>query len=467
MPFVLPTAAHAWLAEHWQANLEQTRHFLQQPSISAHSLGLREAANTLRGWLEAAGAATTFHGPNDAPIVYAEWNVGAERTLLVYGMYDVQPVDNQAWTTPPFEARIWRHPEGGESIVARGACNSKGPLMAFLHAIQALRASGGLPVNIKWTIEGEEEMGSNSLPDFYAEHRDMLRADAAFEPFWGQHSPESPPQITLGTKGVVGIEFVCRAGKWGGPREVVHSSVGAWVGSPAWRLMQALTSMVNYNQQLVVDGIPAHGQMLPGDHELLQAMAARFNSDEARKDLGIERFKADLPAYELLREMQFSPVLNVNGLQSGYLGDGSHTIIPTSARALCDLRLPPGLQVDDAIRALRRHLDSRGYDDIEIHVDSGYPAARTPLRAPVVQALISTYRAHGFEPVVRPVEPSATPYYLFTDVLGLNFSWGGLGTAGGSHAPDEWCSLAGLRALQASLATFLVAFAAHDNAQMT
>jgi acetylornithine deacetylase/succinyl-diaminopimelate desuccinylase-like protein len=92
-------------------------------------------------------------------------------------------------------------------------------------------------------------------------------------------------------------------------------------------------------------------------------------------------------------------------------------------------------------------------------VDSGYPAASTPLNAPVVQTLIQTYRAHGYEPVIRPLEASATPYYLYPDVLGINFAWGGLGSAGNSHAPDEWCSVAGLHDLEKSLATYLTLFA--------
>jgi acetylornithine deacetylase/succinyl-diaminopimelate desuccinylase-like protein len=459
MKFALPTAAHSYLDVHWPANLDQTRAFLRQPSISAQSIGLRETAGLLRSYLDSAGAVVDYYGPSDCPIVYACWDVGAPRTLVVYGMYDVQPVDNQTWSTQPFDAEIWEHPEGGESIVARGACNSKGPLMAFLHAIKALHATSGLPVNIKWTIEGEEEMGSTTLPGFYAAHRDMLRADAAFEPFWGQNSMAEPPVITLGTKGVVGLEFVSRAGEWGGPREVIHSSVGTWVASPAWRLMQALTSMVNRHQELVVDGIPPLGVMMPGDRELLQNLAESFDAARALDDLATARFKRDLPAYDLLQQMQFAPVLNVNGLHSGYMGDGSHTIIPHQARALCDLRLAPGMQADTTITAIRRHLARQGFGDIEINVDSGYPAARTSLDAPVVQALVNTYRAHGYEPRVRPIEPSATPYYLYTDVLGLDFSWGGLGAAGGSHAPDEWCSLAGLRALQKSLTTFLTSFA--------
>lgn len=463
MSLVLPLPAHIYVDEHWDTHLERTRAFLRQPSISAQSIGLRETADCLRGWLEARGATVSYHGDETRPIVYAEWNVGAPRTLLVYGMYDVQPVDGQAWTTPPFAAEIWDHPSGGESIVARGACNSKGPLMAFLHAIEALRATSGVPVNIKWTIEGEEEMGSQHLPEFYAENRDRLAADAAYEPFWSQRNLTTPPMITLGTKGVIGLVFTCRSGEWGGPLAEIHSSVGNWVGNPAWRLVQALGTLVDRHQNLVVDGLPARAPVSADDERLLALQAERFKPERVLADLRTARFKQDLPAYNLLRELAFAPVLNINGLQSGYLGEGSHTILPTQARALTDLRLPPGFEVEATVDAIRQHLARHGFGDIDIMADSGYPAARTPYAAPVVQAQIAAYRAHGFEPDVRPVEASATPYYLFTDVLGLNFAWGGLGTAGGSHGPDEWCSVAGLKALEESVITFLTAFAEYPD----
>lgn len=459
MPVSLPAAAHAYLDARWEANLEQTRALLRQPSISAHAASLRPTADTLRGWLEAEGAEVSFAGPEERPIVYAEWDVGAAKTLLVYGMYDVQPVDGQKWTTPPFAARIWNHPEGGISLVARGACNSKGPLMAFLHAVAALRATGGLPVNIKWTIEGEEEIGSPTLPAFYEANRDRLGADAAYEAFWSQPDPKGAPIITLGTKGVVGMEFTCRAGAWGGPREVVHSSYGTLVASPAWRLVQALGTLVDEHQNLRVDGIPLLGEQLPGDDALLESVAAVFKPKEYLAELGAARFKQDLPPVELLRQHAFAPVLNINGLQAGYQGEGSHTIIPNSARALCDLRMASGMQLDDTLAALRRHLDGRGFADIEFTIDSGYGAARTPVEAPVVQALMQAYRAHGYEPLVRPMEASATPYYLYKDLLGIDFAWGGLGNAGGSHGPDEWCTVDGLKALQKSVATFLTTFA--------
>ncbi|MEP7355833.1 MAG: M20/M25/M40 family metallo-hydrolase [Anaerolineales bacterium] len=458
MAFVLPARTHTYLDAHWEANLETTRAFLRQPSISAQSVGLRETADGLRAQLEARGGQVSYHGDPSRPILFGEWNVGAARTLLVYGMYDVQPVDGQQWSTPPFAAEIVEH-AGGPRLVARGACNSKGPLMAMMHAIDALRATSGLPVNLKWTIEGEEEIGSQHLPGFYETHRELLRADAAFEPFWSQHRLDGPPVVTLGTKGVIGLEFVCESGDWGGPRDDLHSSDGAWIGSPAWRLMQALTTLVNEYQELTVDGLPELGEMLPGDEALLRKMAETFDPAERLAEVGATRFKRDLPAFELLRQVGFAPALNINGLESGYQGAGSHTIIPSRARALTDLRLAPGMQVDTTFAAISEHLARRGFGDIQISMDSGYPAARTAVGAPVIQALTGAYRAHGFEPIIRPLEPSATPYFLFTDVLGLDFAWGGLGTAAGSHGPDEWCSLAGLSALEKSIATFLVSFA--------
>ena len=460
MPIPLPEKAHAYLDAQFPGHLARTQTFLRQPSISAQNIGVRQCANLLRSWLIDLGAYVEYHGSDTHPLIYAEWYVGAAKTLLVYGMYDVQPVDGQVWTCPPFAAEICEHPIGGQSVVARGACNSKGPLMAFFHALEALRATGNLPVNIKWTIEGEEEIGSLTLPAFYKHYRERLKADGAYEPFWSQRYPGDAPSVTLGTKGDMGLEIICRSGEWGGPIEEIHSSVGPWVKSPAWRLVVALSSLIDEHQDLKVDGIPALGAITPEDEALLVELARTFDVDEAKEAFGTTHFKHDVPPLELLKQMQFGTALNINGLVSGYIGSGSHTIIPNEARAKLDLRLPPGVSVEQTHRAIRAHLDRRGFPDLEVAVDSGYPAASTPLGAPVVQALIRTYRAHGWEPVIRPLEASATPYYLYPDVLDLDFAWGGLGAAGSSHAPDEWCSVAGLKDLAKSVATYLTMFAA-------
>ncbi len=449
---------HTYLQQHQAAHLARLQTFLRQPSISAENAGVLETAHVLHGWLEERGAHVRWFGRDSHPLLFAEWNVGAPKTLLVYGMYDVQPVKDQTWTTPPFAAEIWDHPQGGPSVVARGACNSKGPLLALLHVIEAWQASGGLPVNIKWTLEGEEEIGSLALPGFYRQHRELLRADAAFEPFWSQSGQAERPVIILGTKGIAGLQVVCRGGRWGGPTEAIHSSLGPVVASPVWRLVRALNTLINDREELVVPGIPPLGEMLPGDEALLHQQAATLNLAHERQLARTSHFKTTDPV-DWLRRLQFAPALNINGLEAGYTGAGGHTIIPCEARAHCDVRLPPGLTAEAAQAALLEHWRNHGFEDIEVVLDSGYPAARTPADAAVVQALAAAYQAHGHAPVLQPVEPSAVPYYLFTEVLGLPFACGGLGAAGGSHGPDEWCSVAGWHALAASVATFLHTFA--------
>lgn len=455
----LPDTTHTYIDSCFDRHLDRTQTFLRQPSVSAQNLGVRDCADLLCRWLIERGARVEYHGAETHPILFAEWDVGAPKTLLVYGMYDVQPVDGQVWSCPPFAAEIDPHPLGGPSLIARGACNSKGPLMAFLHTVEALQETMGLPVNIKWTIEGEEEIGSLALPAFYTDHRERLGADAAFEPFWSQWEPGEPPELTLGTKGDLSLEIVCRSGEWGGPRDVIHSSVGPWVKSPAWRLVRALASLIDEHQDLRVEGLPRLGTITPEDEQLLEVLARTFDLEKATEGLGVARLKHDLPPLELLKLMQFGTALNINGIVSGYIGPGSHTIIPNEGKAKLDFRLPPGVLVEDVYSAIRAHLDRHGFPDLDVILDSGYPAARTPISAPVVQALIETYRVHGLEPVIRPLEASATPYYLFTEVLELSFAWGGLGAAGGSHGPDEWCSVAGLKDLEKSLATYLAVFA--------
>jgi acetylornithine deacetylase/succinyl-diaminopimelate desuccinylase-like protein len=226
-------------------------------------------------------------------------------------------------------------------------------------------------------------------------------------------------------------------------------------------LIQALDTLVDEYQELAVNGIPPLGEMDEDDDRLLREMARDFDVQTTLARLGTARFKRDWPPFDLLRHIAFAPVLNINGLKSGYIGEGSHTIIPTEARALCDLRMAPGMEVEPTLQAIREHLARHGFGDIEVRFDTGYPAARTPFDSPPVQAMIAAYRAHGFEPTIQPMEASATPYFLYTDVLGLPFVWGGLGNAGGSHGPDEWCTVTGLKNLGKFSATFLSSFASY------
>lgn len=452
-------AVHGAIDAAFNAHLERARSFLRLRGVSRDRSGLAAPARWLGAYLDELGAQVTFEGSAEAPLVYARIDVGAAKTLLVYGMYDVQPVGAQEpqWISDPFGADI-RYVEGvGECIVARGACNSKGPLVGFLNALAALRAIGGIPVNLIFTIEGEEETGSASLPSFYRENRAVLSGvDAAFEPFWAEYGTDvQRPALALGCKGVAVLSITCAAGDWGGPStNDVHSSVGSLVASPAWRLLRALSSIVDSADRLVVDGL-APQTPSADDERLLANLAAGFSQEAALRQLGARRFRQPAATVDLLREHLYSTTAHVSGID---IGDGD--VIPANARAGLVLRLAPGVSPGDALDSVRNQLRRNGYGDLAVEQEVAYPGSRTPLNEPVIRSMLDSYADFGVHPDIWPLLASATPYYLFSEVLQIPYVVGGLGRAGGSHAPNEFASVEGLRLLEKSLATFLLRFAA-------
>jgi acetylornithine deacetylase/succinyl-diaminopimelate desuccinylase-like protein len=192
----------------------------------------------------------------------------------------------------------------------------------------------------------------------------------------------------------------------------------------------------------------------PGDEDLLKQLGNTLDEKVALGLMGAKRFKYPLHGTDLLRKYLFSSVIQVDALDLGDPGT-----IPPEARALLTIRLAPGMPPEDAIAKLRQHLASRGCGDIEVKCRFGYPGSRTSLQEPVVRAMLQAYRYHGCEPAIWPLLASATPYYMFRDLLGIPYVCGGLGSAGRSHAADEYASLEGLKLFEKSLVSFLYAFA--------
>ncbi|MFP5502743.1 MAG: M20/M25/M40 family metallo-hydrolase, partial [Candidatus Sericytochromatia bacterium] len=231
---------HRHIDDQFETHLERVRAFLRQPSISAENAGMLETAAQVKAMIEAAGGQAHLVEGRRYPIVYGEIDRGKPRTLLVYGMYDVQPVNNQVWRVPPFEAA--RMPVGGvsDAIVARGALNSKGPLGCLMEAVRAVAEADELPVNLIFTIEGEEEIGSASLPIFYREHRQKLMQATAGVDFYFTQEANGEVEVGLGAKGMIHLALTSRGGHWCCPKADVHSSASPLIASPAWRLVQAL-----------------------------------------------------------------------------------------------------------------------------------------------------------------------------------------------------------------------------------
>ena len=448
--------------DHFDTHRALAQAWVRQRSVSADGIGIGEMAELVLDGIESLGGHGKIVPTRGHPVVFGEVNVGAPRTLLVYCLYDVQPVEGEAWISPPFDAAVVDLPDVGPSVVGRGIMNSKGPLAGFIAAAQSLQAvSGSLPVNLKFAIEGEEELGSPHYAEFVASHRDQLQADAALFPFYSQDSA-GKVLMYLGVKGMLFLELIARGGKWGGPAErAVHGMNAGWFHSPAWALVQALGTMLSTDQRrILVDGL--YEQVAPAtdeDRALLRELGTSFSAETQLRQAGVSRFKHDLPPAELLETFLLEPGLNIDGIVSGHHGEGMKTVLPHEARAKIDVRLVPGMDPDVTAGLIRDHLDRHGFDHVALERIAAYPGSKGSASDRANAPLLETYRRFGVDLEVWPLVSGSAPLYVFTQTLGIPLAIGGLGHGGSQHAPNEYATIEGMRLFEHSMAAYLLRLA--------
>lgn len=434
-------AVYEYIDANQEAHLAALQRWLRQPSISAQNVGIQEMAEMLRQDLEGLGFEEAELVPTDGhPGVWGYYDAGAQKTLVVYLMYDVQPVNPEDWQSPPFDAEVIDH-ELGRVLMARGATNQKGPQRAFLNALESIIAvEGNLPVNIMVAAEGEEELGSPNYPQIIDAYEDRLKqADAVLFPFNSQ-SPDGKINMILGVKGILYFEMIATGGKWGGPSKAeIHGSYKAIVDSPVWRLVKALSSMTSPDGNTIL--VPGYydGIIPPTEEESLLINAGIENRDEQQllEMLAVDHWIDGKTGTEAVVEFLYQPSLNIDGIWGGYTGEGVKTILPHQASAKVDSRLPPGLDPDEALEKIRGHLDAEGFADVEIRKLSGYPASQTSVEAPAVQAAVSVFSKYANEVDLHPRIAGSAPFYQFTSRLNLPLVPTGMGFGTGAHAPNE------------------------------
>lgn len=462
----------ARIDERLEDDILRLQEFVRQPSISAENHGIRECAELLQTYLAELGCDPAVVVETEGhPVVYGERWVGAPKTLLIYLMYDTQPVVGETWSVPPLEGRIVEQAPFGRCLVTRGAKNSKGPLRAFLNAVEAIQdVTGTLPVNLVFVAEGEEELGSPNLPHFVARYADRLtRADAALHPYALQE-PDGRVVIWPGTKGLLYVEIEASGERWGrGPRTYdIHASQKAIVDSPAWRLIAALSTLVAADgNSVAVDGF--YDTVRPptmAEEAAVETLATTFGLEPFKQLWHVDAFLDEETAIGLLRRYFFTPTLNIDGIWGGYSGPGSKTVLPHKATAKLDARLVPDQEKDDILAKLRRHLDVRGYEDLDVRLMGGGEWSQTSPEAPIVLAAVCGLRELGVEPEVWPRNVGFFPAYLFTrPPLNLPFCVAGLGHGGRAHSPDEYfvldgnAAVAGLAGCEKSYAAILFQYA--------
>ena len=425
--------------------VQRLQEWIRQPSIAAENRGMAEGCELFMRLCREAGFQSVSRVPTEGqPGVFATLDAAARRTIGLYFMYDVKQVDPAEWSSPPWDAALVDKPGLGKVVMGRGAVNQKGPEAALLAALHAIRGAGRkLPVNLVLVAEGEEEIGSPHFAQVVRRpevHTALARCSGVFMPSAAQ-DPDGSVIVSLGAKGVVELELVASGEKWGrGPGKDVHSSNRARLDSPAFHLVQALSTLVTADGDPAIDGFAdAARPASAAQRAMLDAAAARLEEATAKRLLSAQRWAHDLPWRASLERFLFTPTVNIEGLVAGYTGPGGKTVLPHRAVAKLDLRLVPDMTFDGALGALKTHLARRGFGDIEINPSGGYDPTSSSAESALIRAEQTVYRRAGLDPILWPRNAGSYPGYVFTDKpLELPAAHFGLGHGSGAHAPDEY-----------------------------
>lgn len=421
-----------------QKYFEELRELIAIPSIFTQNRGLAEAAQKLVQIFEDAGAEVTLDKTYAAPFVMAKFisEKADARTLIFYNHYDVQPADaDQPWTSDPFTLTV-----RGDHIYGRGVDDDKGHITARLTAVQKVLAQlSDLPVNVIFIIEGAEESASVDFDKYLDKYAPDLRGADLLVWEQGVFNDKEQMEITGGTKGIVTFDAHVKSAELD-----IHSKFGATIDTATWYLINALSSLRDKDGTILVDGI--YDDVIPPTEREMDLV--REHAGLTEEGL-IETYGLSLPLLtqdreEMLETLFFKPALTIEGLTSGYQGQGVKTILPSTASAKLEVRLVPGMKPKEVLAKIQRQLFANGYDKIELTYTLGEEGYRSDMTAPaILKAIEIAERLTPAGVTVLPTSPGTGPMHQVFEALEVPIAAFGIGNPNSrDHADDENVHLA-------------------------
>ena len=420
--------------------LSELKEFVSIPSVSSqtdHAHDMRRCAEWVASHVQSIGLEhVQIMDTGGHPVVYADW-LGAPGapTILLYGHYDVQPVDPvELWSSPPFEATVR---EG--NLYGRGSTDDKGQVFAHFKAFEAYLKNGGkLPVNVKVIVEGEEEIGSEHLESFVRDHAELLKADLVLISDSDMFA-RGVPSVCYGLRGLAYMEVEVT-----GPKSDLHSgSFGGSVHNPIQALSEMIASLHDKNGKITI----------PGFYKDVLSLSKAERSSFRKLPWKDRAYAASLGLKELYGEKGFStlerlwarPTLECNGIWGGYTGEGAKTVIPSKAFAKISMRLVPNQRSAAIARLFEKHMKKIAPKTVTVKVRSlhGGEPALTPIESPGVRAAVAALeKGFGKKPLYQREGGSIPIVVQFKQILGIDTVLLGFGLAeGNAHAPDEFIVL--------------------------
>ncbi len=424
-----------YIETHFDKSVEELSQLCAQPSVAAQNLGIGACAELVANALRARGFEVKIFPTGGSPVVFGEREGRGESTLIVYDHYDVQPPEPLGlWDSPPFEPTM----RDGR-LYARGVADNKGNFSSRLYAIDAiLDAEGELPCNVKFVVEGEEEIGSVNLEPFVKEHQDLLAGDVCVWEIGGVDHENYPIQM-VGLRGICYVELRVRTAN----RDVHSGTGGSIFPNAAWRLVWALNSLKDKNERILLPGF--YDAVIPPTEREKELLAQLPDMrDYYRDEFNLKGFLKGIDnPLELAIEAVYQPTCTICGLTSGYQGEGSKTVLPAEASAKVDFRLVPDQTPEQVLAQLRTHLDANGFEDVEIVDLGGNPGAKTNPDHPAVKLAVKAAEDVYDKPTrINPMIGGSGPNFIFQKYLGVPIISSGAGDADTRiHAPNESINL--------------------------
>ena len=417
---------------------------IRQPSVSARRVGLLECANLVAHIMLKSGINSEVLYLDDLkndkkdvpPIVYGEVKSKANpngRTILFYNHYDVQPEEPlELWKADPFSGKV-----EGNYIFGRGSSDDKGELITRIKAVEYfLKKTGDVPCNVKFIVEGEEEIGSLHVEKYLTKYRHKLTCDGVIWEF-GYIDERDRPIISLGMKGLLYVELLSK-----GPSRDAHSSLAVLIENPAWHLVRALNTMRDNNGKILIGGWYKDVREFTPE-ELSLIANEPFDEEEFKKEYGIDKFVNNATGIEARKAFVGMSTCNIAGLLSGYTGEGAKTILPSEAKVKIDFRLVPDMIPEKQFELVKNHLKENGFgDSIDIKLIHGEAAVRMPSNHSFVKQVQESAKETFGSAIISISSAGTGPMYSFAKVLGAPcVSIGSTYIYAKIHSPNEFARI--------------------------
>ena len=409
---------------------------IRQPSVSAKNEGLEECARLVAKIMRKSGICSEllYLGKEIPPVVYGEVKSkkNPKKTLLFYNHYDVQPAEPfDLWKDKPFSGKII-----GNKIFGRGSADDKGELITRIKAVESyLKTEGDVPCNIKFLVEGEEEIGSMHVEKYLKKFKRKFSCDGVIWEF-GYVDAKDRPIISLGMKGLLYVELSVTESI-----RDAHSSLAVLIENPAWRLLEALKTLRDPTGKILikdwykeVDGFTKE--------ELKLILTEPFDEKEFKKEYGIKRFVANKTGVAARKAMVGEPTCNIAGFVSGYTGPGAKTVLPSQALVKIDFRLVPKMKPLKQLARLKQHLRTNGFGDIKVNMIHGEAASKTNILDPFVSQVKKAANESFGKSIVSVSSAGTGPMYSFAKVLSAPcISIGSTYIFSRIHSPNEFARI--------------------------